>query len=116
MQSWRSRLPVRNTRKFEKHCFRSIHKYNIYYQISPLSICSTHIATMRSDFKSHDIYCEARWFIGGFNVFRPKCCGFESCSDRPRRDIGQVLHSQLPVALRCETPTKYPCCVGSAYE
>jgi len=32
----------------------------------------------------------------------------------PRRDLGQVLHSQLPVALRLETPTQYPWCVGSA--
>ena len=32
------------------------------------------------------------------------------------RDLGQVLHLQLPVALRRETPTQYPCCVGSASE
>ena len=25
------------------------------------------------------------------------------------RDLGQVLHSQLPVALRCEIPAQYPC-------
>ena len=31
-----------------------------------------------------------------------------------RRDLGQVLYSQLPVTLRLETPTQYPCCVGSA--
>jgi len=30
--------------------------------------------------------------------------------------LGQVLHSQFPVALRRETPTQYPCCVGSASE
>ena len=34
----------------------------------------------------------------------------------PRRDPGQVLHSQLPVALWHETPTQYPGCVGSASE
>jgi len=34
----------------------------------------------------------------------------------PRRDLGQALHSQLPVVLRRETPTQYPCCVGSASE
>jgi len=28
--------------------------------------------------------------------------------------LGQVLYSQLPVALRRETPTQYPCCVWSA--
>jgi len=32
------------------------------------------------------------------------------------RDLGQVLRSQLPVALRRETPTQYPCCVWSASE
>src|SRR6218665_1612575 len=34
----------------------------------------------------------------------------------PSRDLGQVLHSQLSVVLRRETPTQYPCCVGSASE
>ena len=32
------------------------------------------------------------------------------------RDFGQVLHSQLPVALRHEIPTQYPCCVGGVSE
>jgi len=32
------------------------------------------------------------------------------------RDFGQVLHSQLHVALRRETLTKYLCCVGSSSE
>ena len=32
----------------------------------------------------------------------------------PRRDLGQVLHSQLHVVLRRETSTQYLCCVGSA--
>ena len=32
------------------------------------------------------------------------------------RDLGQVLNSQLRVALRCETPAQYQCCVGSASE
>src|SRR6218665_79988 len=32
------------------------------------------------------------------------------------RDLGQVLHSQLSVALRHETQIQYPCCVGSASE
>ena len=30
------------------------------------------------------------------------------------RDLGQVLHSQLPVARRRETQAQYPCCVESA--
>jgi len=37
-------------------------------------------------------------------------------SNLARRDLGQVLHSQLPVALWCETPTQYPCRVGSTSE
>ena len=32
------------------------------------------------------------------------------------RDLGQVLHAQLPVALRREIPAQYPCCVESASE
>jgi len=40
---------------------------------------------------------------------------FESRSSRHEETlIGQVLHSQLPVALRREIPAQYPCCVGSA--
>jgi len=31
-------------------------------------------------------------------------------------DLGQVFNSQLPVAIRRETPSQYPCCVGSASE
>ena len=38
-------------------------------------------------------YCGAWWLIGRFDVFR---------------------HSQLPVALRRETPIQYPCGSGSA--
>ena len=38
-------------------------------------------------------------------AFRLKGRGLES---RSRRDLGQVLHSQLPVALRRETLTQYP--------
>ena len=34
----------------------------------------------------------------------------------PARDLGQVLNSHLPVALRLETSAQYPCCVGSASE
>ena len=34
----------------------------------------------------------------------------------PRKDLGQIIHSQLPVALRRENPTGYPCCLGSASE
>jgi len=31
-------------------------------------------------------------------------------------DLGQILHSQLPVALRREIKEQYPCCDGSASE
>jgi len=31
-------------------------------------------------------------------------------------DLGQVFHSQLPVALRLEALTQYSFCVGSASE
>src|SRR6218665_93479 len=34
----------------------------------------------------------------------------------PSRDLGQVLNSQLPVALQCEIPAQHPGCVGSASE
>src|SRR6218665_86775 len=53
------------------------------------------------------------WRIGRVDAFRPKGRGFNSRSS-PRRDLGQVLHSQLPVALRREIPAQYPCYVGSA--
>ena len=48
------------------------------------------------------------WRIGRVYAFRPKGHGFDS--------LGQVLNSQLPVALRREIPAQYPCCVGSASE
>ena len=32
------------------------------------------------------------------------------------RNLGQVTRSQLPVAIRRQTPKQYPCCVGSASE
>src|SRR6218665_1894204 len=34
----------------------------------------------------------------------------------PRRDLGQVLNSQLPGAIWRETPAQNPCYVGSASE
>src|SRR6218665_1215570 len=60
--------------------------------------------------------CGAWWHIGRFAAFRPKSGGVRIPLLSPRRDLGQVLHSQLPVALRRETPTQYPCCVRSASE
>src|SRR6218665_1017969 len=58
--------------------------------------------------------CGTWWRIGRVEAFRPEGRGFESRSRPQRRDLGQVLHSQLPMALRRETPAQYPCCVGSA--
>jgi len=43
--------------------------------------------------------------VVGLNLLLPPC-----------RDLGQVLNSQLLVALWRETPTQYPCCVRSASE
>ena len=42
----------------------------------------------------------AWWLIGKFGALRPEGRGFEIHSSRPRRDLGQVLHWQLPVTLR----------------
>ena len=54
--------------------------------------------------------CGAWWLIGRFNAFRPRGRGLASRSSRqPRRNLGQVLHSQLTVVLRRETPTQYQC-------
>src|SRR5688572_15654460 len=40
-------------------------------------------------------YTGARWFGGMFGALQLEGCGFESTSKSPRRDPGQVLHSQL---------------------
>ena len=63
------------------------------------------------------LYCRgASWLSGGVQCIR---CGRSLVQIPhlpPRRDLEQVIHSQLPVALWRETPTRYPCCVGSAPE
>src|SRR6218665_903870 len=46
------------------------------------------------------IICRAWWRIGRDDAFRPVGGGFEFCSSRLYMDLGQVLHLQLPVALR----------------
>ena len=58
----------------------------------------------------------AWWLIGRFVAFRPKGRGFESGSSRRVGTFGKSLYSQLPVALRRETPTQYSGCVWSASE
>src|SRR6476660_7555622 len=40
-------------------------------------------------------YTGARWFGGMFGALQLEGCWFESTSKPPRRDPGQVLHSQL---------------------
>jgi len=42
----------------------------------------------------------AWWHIGWVDAFGPEGRGFESHSSRHARDLGQVFHLQLPVALR----------------
>ena len=58
----------------------------------------------------------AWWLIGKVDAYHPKGRGFDSRFSLQIRDLGQVLRSQLPVALRRETSTQYPSCVGSASE
>src|SRR6218665_54993 len=57
----------------------------------------------------------AWWLIGSFVVFRPKGLGSNPAL-AATKGPSQVLHSQLPVANRRETPTQYPRCVGSTSE
>ena len=67
---------------------------------------------------SHSNTLTGTWWRGGWvDSFQPDSRGFDSRSSRHvRKLVGQVLNSQLPVALRRETPAQYPCCVGSASE
>src|SRR6218665_731342 len=63
---------------------------------------------------SHE-HCETWWRIGRAEAFRQKGRGFESRSSHHVGTLGKSFdHSQLPVALRRETPAQYPCCIGSA--
>src|SRR6218665_1810950 len=58
--------------------------------------------------------CEVWWLIGRFDAFCPKVA--VSNPALARKDLEQVLHSQLPVALRRDTPTQSQYCVGSPSE
>ena len=51
------------------------------------------------------------WRIGWVDAFHPKGHGFDSRSSRHVGTLGK-----LPAALRRETLTQFPCCVGSASE
>ena len=53
------------------------------------------------------------WRIGRVDAFRPKGHGFDSHSSRHVGPLGKSF-TQLPVSLRREIPTQYPCFVASA--
>src|SRR6218665_2758291 len=60
---------------------------------------------------------EAWWHIGRVDAFGPGVRGFESHSSRHARYLGQVLHLQLPVAIRrVISDTVSIAVVGSASE
>src|SRR6218665_4128901 len=63
--------------------------------------------------QTHTHTLERGWRIRLVDAFRPNGHGLDSRSIRHVGDLGQVLHSQLPVALRREIPAQYPCCVGT---
>src|SRR6218665_462100 len=58
----------------------------------------------------------AWWLTGRFNTFHPKGRKFVSRSSRHLVTLRKSFTHLLPVALQRETPTQYPCCVGSASE
>ena len=63
-------------------CYSRTESFNIFFTIIPITI---------------------RWVwrhIGWVIAFGPEGRGFESHSSRHATDLGQVLHLQLPVALR----------------
>src|SRR6218665_3114781 len=61
----------------------------------------------------------SRWMGRGgalvdFTPFVRRVAGSNPALAAMYMDLGQVLHLQLPMALRRETPSQYPCCVRSA--
>ena len=58
----------------------------------------------------------ARWFRGMFGALQLEGCGFESTSKSPRRDPGQVLHSQLLMRFGVKLRFSVRAVVGSASE
>ena len=61
-------------------------------------------------------YTGARWFGGMFGALQLEGCGFESTSKSPRRDPGQVLHSQLLMRFGVKLRFSVRAVVGSASE
>src|SRR5688572_9088639 len=57
----------------------------------------------------------ARWCRGMFGALQLEGCGFESTS-KPRRDPGQVLHSQLLMRFGVKLRFSVRAVVGSASE
>ena len=78
-----------------------------YCSIQRLSLCRS----LLTEF----VYSGAWWRIGRVDTFRPKGRGFESRSSRHRRDLGQVLHLQLPVALRRVNSDSVNSCVWERF-
>src|SRR6188768_3469502 len=58
----------------------------------------------------------ARWCRGMFGALQLEGCGFESTSKSPRRDPGQVLHSQLLMRFGVKLRLSVRAIVGSASE
>src|SRR5688572_2270753 len=61
-------------------------------------------------------YTGARWFGLMFGALQLEGCGFESTSKPPRRDPGQVLHSQLLMRFGVKLRLSVHAVVGSASE
>src|SRR5688572_22391238 len=58
----------------------------------------------------------ARWCRGMFGALQLEGCGIESTSKLPRRDPGQVLHSQLLMRFGVKLRFSVRAVVGSASE
>src|SRR5688572_11686832 len=58
----------------------------------------------------------AWWCRGMFGALQLEGCGFESTSKSPRRDTGQVLHSQLLMRFGVKLRFSVRAVVGSASE
>src|SRR5688572_26645320 len=61
-------------------------------------------------------YTGARWCRGMLGALQLEGCGFESTSKPPRRDPGQVLHSQLLMRFGVKLRLSVRAVVGSASE
>ena len=68
----------------------------------------------------HVHFSTSVWGLGGTLIestsFVRRVMGSTPALTATYRDLGQVLHSQLPVALQRENLTQYPCCVESPSE